>query len=164
MALCLAIQLFIIMTSYMKILTLISFLFLSCSIYSQSFQGNKEDIEMILSNIKDFSNSVMNSDYQSIGMAYTIDAKIFPNNTDILQGRDTIIKYWTLPEGVQIKYHKITPEEIKIMGNEAYDYGYYEGVTSRSDGTESSWKGKYVIIWKKINEDWKIYLDIWNRI
>ena len=139
-------------------------LFFSSSLYSQNLQGNQEDIDLILSNIKSFSNSVINSDYQSIGMAYTDDAKIFPNNREIIQGREAIVRFWTLPEGVQTKYHKIIPEEIKIIGNEAYDYGYYEGITLRPDGTESSWKGKYVIIWKKINQDWKMYLDIWNRI
>ena len=148
----------------MKTLTFISFLFLSCTITSQNYTGNHEDIDMILSNIKDFSISVMSSDYQSIGMAYTVDAKIFPNNMDIIHGREAIIEYWTLPEGLKTKYHKITPEEIKILGIEAYDYGYYEGTTLRSDGTESNWKGKYLIIWRKINQEWKIFLDIWNRI
>ena len=106
----------------------------------------------------------MRSDYHSIGKAYTVDAKIFPNNMDIIQGREEIIKYWTLPEGLRTKYHKIIPEEIKIIGNEAYDYGYYEGTTLRSDGTESNWKGKYVVVWRKIDREWKMYLDIWNRI
>ncbi|MBT8293799.1 MAG: hypothetical protein KJN70_11020 [Eudoraea sp.] len=54
----------------MKTFTLISFLLFSCTITSQTFEGNQEDIDMILSNIKDFSISVMSSDYQSIGMAY----------------------------------------------------------------------------------------------
>ena len=148
----------------MKTLTLISFLILSGTIHSQNFQGSQEDIDMILSNIKDFSNAVMRSDYPTIGDAYTVDAKIFPNNRDIIQGREAIIKYWTLPEGVQTKYHKIIPEEIKVLGNEAYDYGYYEGTTKRSDGSESNWKGKYVIIWRKVDQEWKMYLDIWNRI
>ncbi len=147
-----------------KTITLISFSLLTCTITSQNYLGNQEDIDSILSNIKDFSISVMDSNYQSIGMAYTDDAKIFPNNRDIIKGREAIIDYWTLPEGLETKYHKITPEEIKIVGNEAYDYGYYQGITSRSDGTESRWKGKYVIIWKKIDQEWKIYLDIWNSI
>lgn len=60
--------------------------------------------------------------------------------------------------------HKISPQEIKIIGNEAYDYGYYEGTTRFSDGKEKSGKGKYVIVWKKVENEWKIYLDIWNRI
>ena len=63
-----------------------------------------------------------------------------------------------------MKFHKITPKEIKVVGNEAYDYGYYEGTTLRANGSESNWKGKYVIIWKKVAGEWKIYLDIWNRI
>lgn len=148
----------------MKTWALISFLIFSCALSSQNYMGAQEDIDMILSNIKDFSKSVMQSNYQSIGLAYTDDAKIFPNNTDIIKGREAIIQYWTLPEGVKTKYHNITPEEIKILGDEAYDYGYYEGITGRADGTESRWKGKYVIIWRKINQEWKIYLDIWNSI
>lgn len=148
----------------MKTLPLISLLFFSFAIHSQNFQGNQEDIDLILANIKAFSSAVMSSEYQSIGDAYTDDAKIFPNNREIIKGREAIIRYWTLPEGVQTKYHKITPEEIRIIGNEAYDYGYYEGTTLRADGTEASWKGKYVIIWKKIEDNWKMYLDIWNGI
>ncbi|MEO0584930.1 MAG: nuclear transport factor 2 family protein [Bacteroidota bacterium] len=67
-----------------------------------------------------------------------------------------------MPEGVAITYHKVTPEEIKIIGDEAYDYGYYEGKTKSAERGESSWGGKYVIIWRKVEGEWKIYLDIWN--
>lgn len=148
----------------MKFLSFIFIALLSTSSFAQNYQGHQKDIDLILSNIEAFSGHVMNSDYQNIGMAYTKDAKIFPNNSDIIEGREAIIKYWVQPEGVETKYHKITPEEIKIIGDEAYDYGYYEGVTLRADGTESSWRGKYVIIWRKADDDWKIYLDIWNRI
>jgi ketosteroid isomerase-like protein len=31
-----------------------------------------------------------------------------------------------------------------------------------SDGSESAWQGKNVMIWKKVDEEWKMYLDIWN--
>ncbi|MFC4269044.1 YybH family protein [Polaribacter marinivivus] len=148
----------------MKIYSFLLFLFFSSSLCSQTFIGNQKDIDKILSNIKSFSVSVMNSDYKSIGLAYTEDAKIFPNNKEILKGKEAIINYWVLPKGFKTKYHKIKPEEIKIIGDEAYDYGYYEGITLRPDGSESNWKGKYVIVWKKINGDWKMYLDIWNSI
>lgn len=132
--------------------------------FSQDYIGEQNEIEKILSNISDFSEAVMKSDTKAIGMAYTVDAKIFPNNTNIIRGREAIIDYWTLPEGVQTTFHKISPEEIKIIDKEAYDYGYYEGTTRRANGSESNWKGKYVIIWKMIDGEWKIYLDIWNSI
>jgi len=28
----------------------------------------------------------------------------------------------------------------------------------------SSWKGKYVIVWKKVDSKWKMHLDIWNSV
>ena len=95
---------------------------------------------------------------------YTVDGKIFPNNLEIIEGREKIKKYWTQPEGVKTIAHKVTPSELKIIGKEAYDYGYYEGTTRLANGDEVSWKGKYVIVWKKVGKDWKIYLDIWNSI
>jgi ketosteroid isomerase-like protein len=42
--------------------------------------------------------------------------------------------------------------------------GYYEGKSLKQDGEEISWKGKYLIVWKKEANDWKMYMDIWNRI
>lgn len=148
----------------MKTLVLISCMLLVCTVTSQTYSGDKEEIDQILSNIRDFSSAVKKSDYQSIGKAYTADAKIFPSNKEIIEGRDAIIEYWTLPAGVQTIHHKIIPEEIKILGDEAYDYGYYEGTTRRADGSEVPWRGKYVIVWKKIDGEWMMYLDIWNRI
>lgn len=148
----------------MRTIAFISLFILSTTLFSQNYIGKQKEIDRILSNISDFSEAVMRSDAQAIGMAYTEDAKIFPSNTDIIRGREAIIEYWTLPDGVQTTYHKIRPEEIKINGKEAYDYGYYEGTTRRADGSESSWRGKYVIIWKKLDGEWKIYLDIWNNI
>lgn len=130
---------------------------------------NEVDIEMemeaIMNNISAFSQHVMNGDAEAIADAYTSDGKIFPNNRDIMEGRDALVKYWSPQKGYKTTYHKVKPEEIKILGDEAYDYGYYEGKTlNESTGKESSWKGKYVIVWKKVKGEWKIYLDIWNRI
>lgn len=131
---------------------------------SQNYIGKQKEIDQILKNIENFSSYVMNADYEKIAESYTVDGKIFPNNKEIIEGRDSIMDYWRLPEGVQTTYHKIIPSEIKIIGKEAYDYGYYEGKTKRKNGEEVSWRGKYIIIWKKVDKEWKIYLDIWNAV
>jgi len=131
---------------------------------AQDYNGPEEDIELILENIKAFSKNVMASDAEGIGQAYSLDAKIFPNNVDIIMGRAAITEYWTFDNGRKIPYHKIIPMEITVMGDKAYDYGYYEGRSLDANGEEHSWKGKYVIVWKKVDGEWFIYLDIWNRI
>ncbi len=121
--------------------------------------------EQILKNIAAFSQHVMNGDAKAIAAAYTDDGKIFPNNREIMEGSESLEKYWTPHPDYQTTYHKITPVEIKILGDEAYDYGYYEGKTlAKKTNETSSWRGKYVIVWKKVDGDWKIYLDIWNSI
>ena len=146
------------------LITTLFTLFLLNSGSSQTYQGNQKHINRILENITQFSDYVMAGDYENIGAAYTEDAKIFPNNTDIIEGRAKITSYWKPSGEARTVYHKITPSEIKIIGKEAYDYGYYECITRSANGEETSWRGKYVIVWKKIEGDWKIYLDIWNRI
>ena len=145
---------------------ILPFVIFISSIYSfgQTYTGDPEEISNIVKSAKNFSQHIVNADYEKIGDAYTADAKIFPNNTKIIEGREQIIQYWELPEGVRTIAHKTMASEIKIIGDEAYDYGYYEGTTRRANGEEVSWKGKYVIVWKKVEGEWKMYLDIWNRV
>jgi ketosteroid isomerase-like protein len=130
---------------------------------AQTYTGPQEDIDQIQENTRKFSEYIVNADYDNIAASYTEDAKIFPRNVDIIDGQEKIKGYWILPEGVKTTHHKVTALEIKVIGDEAYDYGYYEGRSSRN-GEESSRQGKYVIVWKKIDGNWKMYLDIWNSI
>lgn len=83
---------------------------------------------------------------------------------DILGGQEALKKYWTPKPGSGITYHKVTPLEITIFGDTAHDHGYYEGRSLGPNGEPSTWRGKYVIIWKKVDGTWKMYLDIWNRM
>ncbi|NJB72689.1 ketosteroid isomerase-like protein [Saonia flava] len=125
---------------------------------------SKSDEEKIMAKATTFSKAYINGDYETMTSIYTKDAKLFPNNTKIIEGHTDIKDRWILPEGVKILNHKTESNEINIIGNFAYDYGYYNGTTQRKDKSEVSWKGKYVIIWKKVNEEWKMYLDIWNSV
>lgn len=131
---------------------------------AQTFIGPEADIAQIKSNTLNFSKYYVNGEIDKLTNCYTTDGKIFPNGSNIITGIEAIEKKWTLPEGIKILRHKVTPEEVKVIADYAYDYGYYAGATQRRDGTESAWKGKYVIVWKKIDNDWKIYLDIWNDV
>ena len=120
--------------------------------------------EKILEGTRAFSKAYIDGDYDAIANAYTADAKIFPNNTPIIEGREAIKKRWILPEGSKTLHHEINPVEINFLGNYAYDYGHYNGKTQTAKGEEIAWKGKYVVVWKKVDDQWKMYLDIWNRI
>lgn len=126
--------------------------------------NNTSDIDTIKKNISAFSKAYMSGNIDELVDMYTDDGKIMPNNTKIMSGKTDLKSYWEIPAGVKIVYHKVTPTEISIVNETAYDYGYYEGKTLTKDKKEVTWKGKYVIIWKKVNGEWKIYLDIWNSV
>ena len=147
-----------------RITVLILALTLSINANSQTYIGKQKDIQQILKNIDAFSQAYMNGEATTMANAYTTDGKIFPNNTDIIGGTKDLEGYWTLPDGMKILHHKITPLEINIVKKTAYDHGYYEGETQRADGSTVKWKGKYVIVWKKVGKEWKMYLDIWNSM
>ncbi len=134
------------------------------SLFSQDYKGKKKHIDKILENSKKFSTYFVNGDAEGVANCYTSDGKIFPNNKPILEGQEALLKYWTRTDGNFPIYHKVTPSSIKIIKNYAYDYGYYEGKTQLENGEIRSWKGKYLIIWKKVKKDWKIYMDIWNSV
>ncbi len=149
----------------MKKLLLLSALLITPMLSSaQTYNGSEEEVRTILKNIDAFSGFVVAGDIEAIGQSYTEDASILVNNRDIITGRDPIEAYWTPGGSSRTVYHKIHPVEITITGDTAYDMGRYEGRTRMQNGDEASWKGKYVIVWKKIEGEWKIYIDIWNRI
>ncbi|MCA6078839.1 YybH family protein [Fulvivirga sedimenti] len=147
----------------MKYILSLVFIIAGYSIHAQEYYGNAEEIDEILAAIHDFSDAYMEADYDRLAAHYTTDARILPPGTDIIQGRELIQKRWILPENVKIMFHKATPHELRITGDYAYDLGVYEGKTRRADGSVSSWKGKYIIIWQKVDGKWLIYADAWNR-
>jgi ketosteroid isomerase-like protein len=131
---------------------------------TRSEKAAKEDKTKILDAARAFSQAYMHGDYETMAMAYTEDGKIFPDNSAVIAGREAIKKRWILPEGSSILHHEIRPEEINIIEDTAYDYGYYQGQTRTKSGELVNFKGKYVVIWKKVEDVWKMYLDIWNRV
>ena len=146
-------------------LTFILLLLLSSQLgIAQQLFGSKDDINKIVAASKAFSEAYVSGDIDKMTNIYTLDAKIFPGGTEIIGGREKIRKQWTLPVGDKITRHVATPGEIRVVEEFAYDYGYYEGETLKANGETQKWKGKYVIVWKKVNEEWLMYLDIWNRV
>ena len=149
----------------LRIKSLSLLLVLTISVYGQEYVGKGADISNILKNGKAFSQAYIDGDTSKLTSFYSQDGKIFPDNSDIIEGYEAIKNKWTLPKHLRILTHKATPKEINVIEGYAYDYGYYEGTSINiKDETTSTFKGKYVIVWKKENNDWKMYLDIWNSL
>ena len=132
---------------------------------SQAQSADSVEIRKIMKQAEFFSAAYVAGDYDKMVGVYTRDGKIMPPGAPIIEGHEAIRQRWVLPEGVHVTRHKSTPVEVILTGDDkAYDAGYYEGTTRRADGSLVNWKGKYVIIWKKEDGQWKMLYDIWNRV
>jgi hypothetical protein len=49
--------------------------------------------------------------------------------------------------------------EVEALGNTAIEVGTY--TAAGADGKMAD-KGKYIVIWKRVGNDWKIHRDIFN--
>ena len=107
----------------MKILNKILVLTFLTSL-SLSVSAQQKEIDAIKKKITSFSQAYVDADYDAMANAYTIDGRILPPGPDIISGREAIKQRWILPSNTIILKHVATPEEIKIIGDYAYDVGY----------------------------------------
>lgn len=110
-----------------------------------------------------FSAAYVRGDADSMTALYTPDAVIFPNNSEMIQGHDAIRRYWTLAPGHTVTHHRATPTEIRIDGDHAYDYGVFEISGTRAGTPYGPSHGKYVIVWRRTPQGWRMHLDMWNN-
>lgn len=109
-----------------------------------------------------FSAAYVRGDADAMVALYTPDAVIFPGNSEMIQGHDAIRRFWALDPGERVTMHRATPTEIRIDGDHAYDYGVYEVSGERGGQAYGPVPGKYVIVWRRTAQGWRMHLDIWN--
>jgi len=127
-----------------------------------SAQTGPADSVKIQQLARQFSAAFMRGDAAAMADIYTSDGVIFPEQSEWITGREGIQRYFTLPPGRRITRHVLTPSRIVVDGQHAYDYGTYE-IAGERDGT--AWgptRGKYVVVWRRHQDSWRMQLDIWN--
>lgn len=90
---------------------------------------------------------------------YTTDACIFPTNYPKMFGTEAINAFFDGAYKMGIRNIKLTSSE--VMGGPEFviESGAVELLI---DKNISVYKGKFIIIWKQENDQWKMYRDIWN--
>jgi ketosteroid isomerase-like protein len=111
---------------------------------------------------RQFSAAYMRGDAAAMAGLYTTDAVIFPERSEWITGRDDIRRYWTLSPGRRITRHVLTPTRIVVDGEHAYDYGTFEIAGERDGIAWGPSRGKYVVVWRREKDGWRMQLDIWN--
>jgi uncharacterized protein (TIGR02246 family) len=125
-------------------------------------QTGAADSAAILALGRQFSAAYVQGDAEAMTDLYTSDAVLFPERSARITGREAIKRYWTLAPGRRITRHVLTPERIVVDGDHAYDHGSYEIAGERNGASWGPFQGKYVVVWRRDGDGWRILLDIWN--
>jgi uncharacterized protein (TIGR02246 family) len=107
--------------------------------------------------------AVEKKDVAAISEFYAPEARIMPSNAPTAKGRAAIAEFWkgllTLP-GVSFTFQ---PQVVKVAeaGDMAYEIGTYSLSFDDPEGRVQD-RGKYLVVWEKVNGDWKAMVDIDN--
>src|SRR5215813_222518 len=119
--------------------------------------AQKAEIEGVNAKWIDFFNK---GDFAGLASLYTEDATAFPPGSGMVKGRAAIAAMW---KGMaeQVADPKVTTLDVKQLGpSAAREIGTFSLKTKGPEPKEIS--GKYVVVWEKIGNDWKLAADIWN--
>jgi uncharacterized protein (TIGR02246 family) len=119
--------------------------------------AQKAEIEAL--NVK-FAEFFNNGDFAGVASLYAEDATAFPPGSGMVKGRAAIQAMWkSMAE--QVGDPKLTTLDVKQLGpSAAREIGTFSLKTKGA--TPRELVGKYVVVWEKIGNDWKLSADIWN--
>jgi uncharacterized protein (TIGR02246 family) len=119
--------------------------------------AQKADIEAVNAKWIDFFNK---GDFAGVASLYTDDATAFPPGSGMVKGRAAIEAMWKGMAG-QVSDPKLTTLDVKPLGpSAAREIGTFSLKTKGPPPQEVT--GKYLVVWEKIGNDWKLAADIWN--
>ncbi len=102
-------------------------------------------------------------DFTTIEALYASDGLLLPSNSPPVEGPKAIVEVWRswseLPN-VEVVFGA-DRIEASSSGDMAYDYGWYTFAFDTENGRVTD-KGKYVVVWKKVDGAWKVTADIFN--
>lgn len=137
-------------------LSVISVLFFSFSRCTQSPVDVSDEIKQAN---EVFLAAFNSGDTKALGTNYTENAKLYPANSEVLEGTPAIEGFWGAVMKMGIKKAQLETVIAQQIGNIAIEEGRYKLFV---EGDIMVDQGKYMVTWEKVNGQWKIARDIWN--
>lgn len=106
-----------------------------------------------------FSEAFARRDVSALGQLYTADAHAYPPGMAPVEGRAAIQDMWKGVLALPVGRIQFTTLEVDGNGETAWETGRYTMVGSNG-GTMD--EGKYIVLWKRETDGWKLYRDMWS--
>jgi uncharacterized protein (TIGR02246 family) len=106
-----------------------------------------------------FGSAVGRGDAAGVAALYTEDGQLLPPNSDVVTGRQAIQTVFQGLMDMGIKGAKLESVEVEAHGDTAIEVGRY---TLQGEGGQVLDSGKYIVIWKHVEGQWRLHRDIFN--
>lgn len=98
-------------------------------------------------------------DTAGLATLYTENGQLMPTNSDFVTGREAIQKFWQASIDRGVRAVKLETVEVDGHGNTVIEVGRY---TILGEAGRVFDNGKYIVIWKQVDGQWKLHRDIFN--
>ena len=99
----------------------------------------------------------------ALAALYTEDAVAMPPGGPVVRGRHDIQAMWQSAMDAGLKKLDLMEGEIEVIGDTAIEMSTFIG-TMAGEGGDAPAPGKFVVVWKKLNDEWLLHRDIWNAM
>lgn len=118
----------------------------------------REEIEELNARIGDIQTR---NDALAMAEFYVEDAVLLPPQAEPIKGKSAIFDHWSanLPD---VAHFTSTTREVEILSaTSLVEQGVYRTATKAD---ETILTGKYLVIWRRVGDTWKITHDMWSAL
>jgi ketosteroid isomerase-like protein len=98
-------------------------------------------------------------DAAGLAALYTATGQLLPPNMDTMAGQAAIQAFWQGAMDMGIRSAQLEIAEVEDYGDTAIEVSSY--TLCGEDGQVLD-QGKYIVVWKRKGEQWKLHRDIFN--
>lgn len=108
--------------------------------------------------ISDWMTAFSQDDAAGVAACYTEDAQLLPPNDPIVRGREAVQAWFqgVIDAGLDVRLEIV---ELEGYGDTAYEIGKATVMSADGQVIDDS---KYIVIWKKVGDAWRMHRDIFN--
>jgi uncharacterized protein (TIGR02246 family) len=107
---------------------------------------------------RQFEEAARKGDLDRLASLYTPDAIALPPDSPMMKGRENIKQMWgAIAQQIGLKDIRLNTLDLQTAGETAYEVG--EASLTLANGTAVV---KFVVVWKKLDGQWRLHRDIWN--
>lgn len=108
---------------------------------------------------KEFMARYKGGDASGMAELYTEEGQVLPPNSDFVTGRTGIQALWQGLMDMGIREVKLETREVDGRDDTAFEVSTYTLLDENGHALD---RGKYIVIWKLEDGDWKLHRDIFN--